>query len=205
MQRQLTDFKLPTDLDLELRYLDWRDMQKISCYDQWVSLKFWARNFSWTTYKIFFNHYGWLFNRIATLDSYLLDESLTKAVTQYTSDYFQRDLTNEITVRLQVIYHGSCVPLHIDPTRTVSLIYPLAHRHTSYTISHESTELVSPGMVNPLYCREVNRVSADVYPALVDVSNIHSVTFDAKSYTKLDPRISLAIKWKTLSFAELVK
>lgn len=206
--RTLTDFEVPAEIINRIKVDDWQNMPLASRYNRWFTFKYWMQNFPLYSYPYFQRRYGHFFNKVGTLDSYILEDDVVNDVKDYVASYFglNQDQKEDIVVRLQVIYGGQGKPLHIDRTRTAALVVPIKHNYPAETAFFEyyggDKKL---GLMNPALCREVARTSVVRDPALIDAKAVHSVEFKGGNYTAKDPRISLNIKWKETPFQELLE
>lgn len=167
---------------------------------------FWS-SFSLSDYWAFAKEYGFWFDRICTTDYHVLPDDLTMRVTDVMSEFFQKDLSNEIVIRLQSMHGRQGTAWHIDPTRTASLIYPIEHQSSSKTCFYQPVldqTNGQEGMVNPKYYEYIDGVVINRYPALLNVKQVHAVMFNNDTYTKETPRLSLTVKWRTRDFEQVV-
>jgi len=183
-----------TNIDLSL--LDVRDSNVSS---PWWYFKQCVRrgdSLNWNLYR----HYGLFFRHTGYYDSYNLPEKLQSFVYKILNRDI-KDMPEQPTMKLQTIYGGQCIPLHIDPMSTVGLLVPLSNHGDAYTNFYESTEKYNPkSTIDPKKCHLVDRVNVLNYPALIDTTKIHNVTIDPKLHTKTNPRLTLNIKWRQMSF-----
>jgi hypothetical protein len=197
---------LPNNIVEQVKLIDRRTLTGSTSFGPKECRRMFYNRFQLTDYLAFEKLYGFWFDKICTTDYYVLPDELTNSITDAMSDFFKQDLTNEIVIRLQSMYGTQGTALHIDPTRTASLIYPIDHRARAETCFYQSVDQsVDPpdGMVNPNHYKYVNGVVIDRYPTLLNVKKVHAVMFDSNIIDKQTPRLSLTVKWKTHDFDQV--
>ena len=201
----IKDLKISQGLADQLCSINWQELPLAFRVDSAASRQFFFKNYRLIDYFDFAKHYGLTFNRVATLDTYILPQSMEQQATKEIQNYFHQEF-DDLVIRLQVAYDGGTVPLHRDPTRTASLVYPLDHHAYSSTVFYTSVtnDNTVDGMLNPTLFAESSRVCIDRYPVLLDVKQAHQV-YLSNTYTKQRPRLSLSVKWKTLEFNQVIK
>jgi hypothetical protein len=104
------------------------------------------------------------------------------------------------------MYGGRGIPVHIDPTRSAGIMYPLIHAHDSWTEFYETPDInCRRGLIDPKLCVMTESVNIRYHPVLLDLDQPHAVTYDKNIYNEKSPRISLSIKFENISFTELLK
>jgi hypothetical protein len=200
---ELPSFKLPEWLIDNLKIIDRFSLAGSTSFGPQDYRQMFVSRFKWSEYIDFAKEYGWLFNNTCTTDYYILPKDLDKIITDKISDFFGEDLTDEIVIRLQSMYGARGTAWHIDPTRTVSLIYPVIHQYPAETCFYQQKIPLSneqSGLVNPAHYQLVDSICIDKCPVLLNVKNVHSVMFGDSKFTKQMPRLSLTVKWKTFDF-----
>ena len=98
------------------------------------------------------------------------------------------------------------IPLHIDLTRSTSLIIPVLHRTQAKTNFYSlNTMPNNRGMIEPTDCKLLSSIIIDQVPALLDVDEIHAVTYDKNILTPDHPRVSVNLKWPETKFSTVAK
>jgi len=200
----IKDFELSRPILNQLRSLDWQSLPVTLKTDSGGYRRLLLGNLRFRDFYTFVKAYGWNFGRMAVMDSCVLPDDLVEKIKKEVQEYFPQS-SDDLIIRLQIAYNGETVPLHIDTTRTASLVYPLIHHSRSDTVFYSS----KPNKTHVIDCldpdsfNESCRINIDQHPVLLDVKVPHAV-FLSNTYTKAYPRISLTIKWKTLEFNQLV-
>jgi hypothetical protein len=201
----LQNFCLPSEIEDELKTLAISSLEPAMKVDRFEHLKILRKErVSWFEIASWFNQFGFLFNRVGSINTYKIPETLEKEIIKFISS-IDKDLEHGLSLRIQEIVDRQMVPLHVDQTKTTSLVYPLRHNQSSPALTkfYQSTAPVRLGINNPNKCHEVDSFCIDNMPALLDVTQIHSVEYLPESITPSDPRISLSLKWSTLSFRQV--
>lgn len=195
------DLSIPYRIKKEILNLDLSDLVLTTTLNRWVVIKelVKSRDFNLLDYC---KQYGFFFEKIGVINNYCLPPSIATAVAKHYKKYFGT-INEEPIIRLQVMYGGTQIPMHIDLTRSVSLIIPVANHSSAVTNFYSASRSLARGLINPADCKLSNSVTISKYPALLDVDQVHSVNYDLKSLTKTEPRISLNLKWPTVKFNEL--
>jgi hypothetical protein len=197
---------LPPELTDEIKSLNWSKLPLAFRADQQAFLKQFIQTkkyHNWTSIRGFQRWYGFFAQKIGTLDSYHLPDTLLSKVQNHYNQFFNQ-LNEPPIIRLQIIYGGTLIPLHIDLTRSTSLIIPIEHEIQANTNFY--TSAINPtlrGMINPNDCVLNNSIIINRIPGLLDVDQIHSVTYN--KLTRESPRISLNLKWPTTKFNTVAK
>ena len=200
----IKDFELSRPILNQLRSLDWQSLPVTLKTDSGGYRRLLLGNLRFRDFYTFVKAYGWNFGRMATMDSCVLPSDLVQKISKEVQEYFSQP-SDDLVIRLQIAYNGETVPLHVDTTRTASLIYPLSHPERSDTVFYDS----KPNKTHVIDCLDPDsftescRINIRQHPVLLDVKVPHAV-FLSEIYTKANPRISLSIKWKTLEFNQLV-
>ena len=198
----ITNFKLPRKIQQVLENIDWKILPVASKFNKIQLLKMLIRN------KILINglfHYGILLQDASTLVSTRLPQDLEKLVRQYLEKKFGSLLATEAIIRLQVVYGGKIVPIHIDLTKQSSIVYPIKHKHTSSTLFYNCKRVNTRELIDPKKCTLYEEVSVTDMPVLLDTNVPHAVKYSKNLYTYDDPRISLSIKFEKLTFSTVHK
>jgi hypothetical protein len=198
----VTNFKLPNNIEQTLQNINWANLPVATQFDRRHILKVLIRN------KILIDglmHYGLFLQHVGTLISYRLPEELEKIIRNQLHIQCSSLLAREAIIRLQIMYGGKIVPIHIDLTRQSSIVYPIKHEHNSSTVFYNCNNLNTRELINPKKCNYVNEVTITDMPMLLDVSIPHSVNYNKNIYTKYVPRISLSIKFEKLTFSAVQK
>lgn len=198
----ITNFKLPKKIQQALESIDWKILPVASKFTKIQFLKMLIKN------KILINglvHYGILLQDASTLVSTRLPQDLEKLVRQYIEKKFGSLLATEAIIRLQVVYGGKVVPIHIDLTRQSSIVYPIKHQHISSTLFYNCKKVNTRELIDPKKCTLYDEVSVTDMPVLLDTNVPHAVKYTKNLYTYDDPRISLSIKFEKLTFSTVYK
>lgn len=148
----------------------------------------------------FISNYGLFGQKIATLLNLRLPTDLESLVLGNIKEHIE---SKEIPiVRMQIVFGGSRVPLHIDPTRTASLIIPLANHGGSVTRFYHS-KISSPGLIDPKDADLAEQINIDD-PTLLNTKLAHDVEC-ARSFSMSASRTSLTVKWAHTGFNQLVR
>lgn len=161
---------------------------------------------SWLQILTWANTYGWFFSTAGVLDSYRLPTNIENDIVKELLTMFDKSTVDDCVIRLQVVYGGDVIPLHIDITRTASIIYPIHHNETAYTVFCQRPQPILPTeqLFKPSECNEVDRVLIDHISVLFDTKVIHGVYYHGQQLTKNNPRVSVSIKWKTLTIDNIL-
>lgn len=202
---ELPDLKLSTELISEIANLNWHTLELALgvtrvFYLKHLLLYCWREKVSpWG----FFSNGGPL--SFGNLMTYRFPKHIEDAILKELQPYL-KNIKENPTVRLQLIYGGKQIAVHVDPTRSISLIYPIKNHDTAYTTFYEPVApLPSKGAVNPLNCRQIGAIKIANTPAMFEVNKPHSVNYTLGTLTKDNPRISLSIKWSKSTFNQIKK
>ena len=201
----LQNFCLPSDIEAELKTLAISSLESATKVDRFEHIKILRKEgVSWLKIISWFNQFGFLFNRVGSINTYKIPETLEKEIIKFISS-IDKDLEHGLNLRIQEIVDRQIVPLHVDQTKTTSLVYPLHHAQSAPALTkfYQSTAPIRLGVNDPNKCQEVDSICIDNMPTLLDVTQIHSVEYLPGSITSSDPRISLSFKWSTLSFQQV--
>ena len=202
--KTLTDFELPSDIVSDIKNLDQGQLEAAMISDRFFYIKVLREEgFSWFEIVKWFMSYGWLFSKTGTLSTYKLPLDIEHRISEFLKNSVDSSADQNLFLRLQVIYNGSLVPLHVDRTRSASIIYPIDHSQPAVTKFYKAIGQARRGLCDPTQCEQVDSVLIKHIPVLLNVDEIHSVEYTAGSITKDCPRISLAIKWENRSAAEI--
>ena len=201
----ISKFQLNQDFIKSLSLIDWQNLDLAFRVDRKAALEYFFKNYRVIDYLDFVHSYGLTFGKVAVLDTYILPKHVEQTITQEVNKFFGRSF-NDLVIRLQVAHGGEVVPIHKDPTRTASLVYPLDHHSFSSTVFYDAVLPTNnrEGLLNPKQFKIVDSICIDKNPVLLDVKRAHAV-FLSNLYTVISPRLSLSIKWKTVDFESLVK
>lgn len=198
----------PTNLKNKIKSLDWSTLPLAYRADRLVFLKEFIRAKKYTSLSAirgFQKCYGFFAQNVGTIDNYHLPEDLLSQVQNHYSQFFDH-LDEQPIIRLQIVHGGNLIPLHIDLTRSTSLIVPISHLAPARTNFYTSPDApTSRGMVDPTNCQLTNSIIIDRIPALLDVDQIHAVTYDKHTLTRESPRISINLKWSSTKFSTIAK
>jgi len=203
----LHHFELPRPLRQQIDCLDWKNADSTFVVGPQQHRYIFLRKFGLGSYWSFARHYGMFMQRTCTMVYSVIPPDLDRQVTQCVSEFFGEDLDQEVVVRLQILWGPKGTALHTDPTRTVSLIYPLRHQHPARTCFYSAKQPITyddTGMVNPDHYRLVSEICIE-QPTLLDTKKVHAVRYDHEHFTPQSPRLSLSIKWKNHDFARVVR
>lgn len=202
----LDGFELPCDLVQLIKNLDRISADSTFVVGPTQHRAIFLRKFGLGSYWSFARHYGVFMQQTCTMVYSVIPPVLEKQVVSYVSEFFDEDLAQEVVVRVQSLWGPKGTALHTDPTRTVSLIYPLSHQHPARTCFYTAQQSITyddSGMVNPDHYRLHSEICIE-RPTLLDTKLVHAVRYDHDHFTKQSPRMSLSIKWKNHNFARAV-
>lgn len=195
----ISDLHLSANLQQQLKSLVWRQLPVTTDIDRLVVLRRMIRTRdNWLDYLV---HYGWKLQRIATLKNLRIDRELEEQVVDIVQKHF--GCSESPVVRLQVMFGGQMLPLHIDTPKHASLIIPIDNHSSASTHFYQALRPVDPALPNPLQCDCVESIVIS-QPTLIDTDCIHNVMHNAV-VTKQHPRISVTAKWTSTKFSDLAK
>ena len=147
--------------------------------------------------------YGFLFERIGNFRTvHVPDHVVQSILNQWV---FLQEMPEKPIIKLQILYGGECVPIHVDRTRSTSLIYPI-NNHTATTNFYDlQKELTGRALVDPTTCLLNSSVIIGQHPVLLDVDCPHDITYKRNSITFSNPRISLNLKWSDMKIQQVLK
>lgn len=148
----------------------------------------------------FIRRYGLLGQRIAELRNLQLPRDLESQILLQIGELF--DAKEKPIVRLQAMFDGFILPIHVDKTRSASLVIPVRHDVQSSTDFFSSNDFYDQ-LVDPGSCEKICGIEI-TGPTLIDTTIPHSVSSSIK-IPRSRPRISLTAKWQTCRFADLVR
>ena len=205
MYYNINNFKLSSQLEDQLFCLDWQSLpvttvfgKKEIFYDSYIN----------NSMLDMFKHYGLVLQKIGIIISSKLPDRLEWDIRNEIKQQFGELLSNEVIVRLQMVYGGEGIPIHIDRTRNSSIVYPISHAAGGSTEFYEYNGPPIRGMISPQWCKLTQKVVIDRTPVLLDTRSPHAIRYNKGTYTKKDPRISLSLKFEKLDFqtvATLIK
>lgn len=202
--KTLTNFVLPSDIVVDIKNLDHTQLEAAMISDRFFYIKVLREDgFSWFEIVKWFKSYGWMFSKTGTLTTYKLPPDIECRVIDFLKNSVDSSADKNLFIRLQVVYDGSVVPLHVDPTRSASIIYPIDHSQPALTKFYKTNSVARRLLFNPVQCEEVDNVLIKHDPVLLNVDQIHSIEYAAGSITKSTPRISLTLKWENRSVDEI--
>lgn len=180
--------------------LDWKALQETTSVKKTVLFSLLCQevlNQKWCVGD-FFEEYGIFFNKVAYLGNFKLPDHIEQQILLQLQNDF--DMHFSPVIRLQVIHKGLKIPLHIDATRSASLVIPLANHNNIKTNFFRSIACDnSRQLINPKNCERVSSVVIDK-PTLINTKIIHNVESTNVIST---PRISLTVKWEKQNFNEI--
>ena len=195
----IADLYLDADLQRSIELLAW---QKLTVTTEVNRLRVFRRMINtgdnWLDYLAY---YGWLLGRIATVKNLRIDHDLEQQVVDIVQQHF--GCSEAPVVRLQVMFGGQMLPLHIDTPKHASLVIPIDNHKCASTNFYRALRPVDSALPNPQQCECVESVVID-RPTLIDTDCIHSVVYN-EPITKQYPRISLTAKWMITGFRDLAK
>lgn len=144
-------------------------------------------------------YYGVFFKKCGTFISLKLPADVESQIKDHLAS-FSQELANKSIIRLQLVYGGEMVPIHIDQTRSSSIVCPIQHNRISYTIMYNNNPLLENrrGLQNPVGMVQVESTVVKDRAVLINTDMPHSVNYSKHSFTKADPRVSLTIKFENL-------
>jgi hypothetical protein len=205
----LSNLKINDSLLEDLKSIDWRQQAPVdwSKRDRAFDIDYIDKLKNIITSKIplwyAIKFYGIFFQKISNILTIKISTSLEEEI--YNNWPFLKNMPEPPIIRLQIVYGGSRVPLHIDKTRSVSLIYPLKNHNTAITNFYKSNQKYPRrGSVNPKTCELVDSIKISQDPVLLNVDQIHDVVFPTNKIDIKDARISLNLKWERMKFEEVL-
>lgn len=199
---------LSDELINRIESLDYRQLKIATRYGRYDYIKSLVQyhKLAWLDILGWLTAYGWAFSKAGTIDSCCLPAAVEAAVIEELKTFFSEHIIKDCVVRLQVVYGGELIPLHVDITRTSSMVYPIKHESHSNTVLCKRVAAITPNeqFFKQQECSEVVSVSIDKFPVLLDTKAIHGVFYRRGSLTKEHPRVSLTVKWKTLTISEIL-
>lgn len=149
--------------------------------------------------------YGIFFSKCGTMDSLKLPTDINDQILNQLQLKFDKSVIDDCEIRLQAVYGNQILLPHIDLTRTTSLIYPLSNHSDACTMFFDiSRSIKSHEQIFRLSeIKKNTQVTIDQYPVIMDVKKIHAVCWPIP-IARDNPRLSLSIKWKTLTIEEIL-
>ena len=196
---QLTNLKISDNLVNTISNINWQSLTPVFKVSPW----FYFCHVLQHCYQHKIMPWHFLSNgSVGTLLTYKFPETIENAIKQelYASIY---NMKEQPIIRLQVIYGGRHIAVHTDPTRSVSLVYPISNHNYAKTTFYKGPSTL--GVINPADCVLDDYVIIDKHPVMFEVSKPHSVNYPAGTLTKQQPRISLSIKWQHSTFDQIAK
>lgn len=198
----LTKWDLDPDTRAQITNLDWTRLPITTAFSRapvlYRILQGWVQG-SWSP-RSFFRSYGMWLQSVVTLLNLRVPDSLEQQIQHDLSGVFGSD--REPVIRMQVIYHGNCVPTHVDATREVSLVIPVHNHAGSYTQFFQSSQPWQD-LADPTRCELSDQVEITA-PTLIDTKVPHGVRC-CRSLSRQAPRISITAKWCDVSYTDLVR
>ena len=149
-----------------------------------------------------FATYGWRLQKVSKFFTVKLPAKIEKQI--HDNWPFLNKMPELPFIRLQIVYGGMHVPLHIDKTRSASLIYPLKNHGSAVTNFYSSEYTFSRrGMVDPSKCSLVESIKIDQCPVLLNVDQIHDVKFLEPASIN-NARVSLNLKWEKMKYNQVL-
>ena len=198
---QLSGWDISADLKHQISRFDWRSLE-ITTELSPVSvcaliIKGWVDR-QWSLVS-FANAYGMFLQDIPRLLNLRLPEEIeTQVLNQLPNGV--REI-NAPVIRMQVMFGGRFLPIHIDNTREASLVIPLNNHQGSSTQFFKC--LGNPAqLLDPSKCQLTDQVEVTM-PTLIDTKIPHAVVCQ-QTPSKLAPRLSLTVKWPNTKYSKLI-
>ena len=194
----VNDFKLSESLITDIKHMPWVDMVYTTVFDRQHVIDKYLK-FRPAEYLSFAKTYGICLQKIGSLVSTKLPSNVEHEIQQKLIAVFDKQTADSAKIRLQILFSGSIFPLHIDQRTSASMIYPVSHLTETSTnfYHHDEVDKLPRGVVNPAGCRLIDSIQINDVPVLLNVDSIHSITYKSGTLSKLNPRLSITIKWET--------
>lgn len=195
----IADLNLDADLQRGIELLAWQQLTVTTEVNRLGVFRRMIRTGdNWFDYLAY---YGWMLGRIATVKNLRIDHELEQQCVDIVKRHF--GCSEAPVVRLQVMFGGQMLPLHIDTPKHASLVIPINNHEGASTNFYRARRPVNSALPNPRQCECVESIVI-ARPTLIDTDCIHSVVYD-EPITKQYPRISLTAKWTATGFRDLAK
>jgi hypothetical protein len=195
LYHRFENFRLPHAIESGLKALDWQSLPVSSSYTvtEWVKQAI-ERGILWQS----LDFYGWRLQHIGSLKSCQIPDQIEHQIRSEMRSRYGNKLAEAASIRLQVVYGGSIIPIHTDLRRESSIVYPILHRNPSATSFYRYPQHIDQGMIPPKQCQYIDSVCIDTCPTMLDVNVPHAVLYRPGSFTKEQPRVSLSLKFSDL-------
>lgn len=193
---------LSADLKQKISTQPWQELKSTSGVDAWSALKIVVKGAIKKDWSLsdFFRTYGFALNQVVDLRNLqLLAEHENEVLTEIQKTWPQ--IPRPI-IRLQVLHSGIWLPIHIDATRTASFVIPISSHEHSITQFYRSSGLMQQ-LVDPSRSTLFDQIEI-LRPTLIDTKVPHAVKCQ-KPLVKINPRMSLTIKWEQYMYKDLVQ
>lgn len=196
------DFRLSDSLIRATRQLQWYSLPLTTKFGGFsFALGAWRSKFLWD----FLQYHRCNITNIGTIELRRLPIDIESDIRKSIVPLLGSHMVKKAIIRLQIVYGGQGIPVHIDPTRSAGVVYPLSHDHDSWTEFYQTSDMSNRrGIINPRSCVMIESVNITHQPVLLDLDQPHAVVYDKNAYSKQSPRISLSIKFENVTFTELL-
>jgi hypothetical protein len=197
------NFNLPSDILKELKNLNWHNLELSTSFDYKNYLhSAWTAGFLFN----FLLHYKGNPLNAGCVKNFVLPAELSAGIKLELDKILSKEIVDQAIIRLQLIYGGTGLPLHVDPTRSASIVYPVSHPYYSETrIFSQNKNLNSRGLKDYQKCCLKDMIEINDQPVLIDTDQPHDVWYAKNIYTEKQPRVSLTVKFETVKFDQLTK
>lgn len=198
---QIPDWNLDSQLRSKILDLNWSVLPSTTASNRYLMAKLILQGHFKKQYSLwaFVKYYGIALQKICHLANIKLPTELEQQIKDYISELFP---VKEIPViRLQIMFGGTYLPIHIDSTRNASLVIPIAHCENTktqfFSYTGEKMQLIDPSRCVLLTQTEITM------PTMIDTTLPHSV-YCENPVTSSHPRLSLTAKWPQTKYSELI-
>jgi len=198
---QKLNWDIADNLRNVLTALPWKNLEVTTGFSRSTVLKTITNHYKKWPAKSFLKSYGFFLQTIPTLLNLKLPHQLENQVLEQVGSHIKT--VDDPIIRIQVMYGGCFLPIHIDPTRTASLIIPLANHQRSWTKFYKNQEQTSGQLLDPAKCVLFDQVEV-LTPTLIDTKIPHAVWSDY-CIKQNQPRLSLTVKWQNVKYLDLVE
>lgn len=140
--------------------------------------------------KSFCQTYGIVGEKLSCVQNFRLPDHLESGIMDQLTDRFR--FSGDPVIRLQKIFGGGIMPIHVDLTRTASLVIPLQNHADTCTqffrYQGPVQQLIDPSLCQIFDSVEISR------PTLIDTKIPHNVV-SPKKQTAENTRLSITLKW----------